>query len=223
MQEYECEFGQPEGALLMWEQILNCVDYDLQQWRPTRLVRTGNFVAGGYDPARKRDGAAWVVAEWDGDSNQFIVRHVKVWHNVPIAQQVEYIRQCTEAWGIDKVCIDQTGLGGLAVYDELSDVEALRGRVEGVTFTKSTKTKMATDVALAIQDARMRLPDESDFLNEIAAIDREKLEGSQDDQFWALALAVHACVGGAAVAHISELSPDELLVGETVTSLNQVW
>ncbi|MFQ6073946.1 MAG: hypothetical protein ACE5KC_01880, partial [Candidatus Bathyarchaeia archaeon] len=134
----------------------------------------------------------------------------------PYVTQMAYIKSLCDRWQhVNAVCYDHTGTKGI---DEEIERAGFSG-LEGVDFTRSRKHGMAmtlkqlmmtprkADEGLAPRDARRRfeLPYDQDVQAELNVVQWEQArgsefytfshpEGSHDDRFWAIALAVMAAV-----------------------------
>jgi phage FluMu gp28-like protein len=112
--------------------------------------------------------------------------------------------------GARRACIDATGMGS-------APAEALAnrypGRVEPVVFTAPIKEQLATGLRLALEQGRLKLPNDIELLRDLGSLRREITAagnvrfdasdsgGSHADRAWALALALHAA---ASAIHIPD-------------------
>ena len=102
---------------------------------------------------------------------------------------------------IEKIFIDQTGMGEMVVEEARNLGLA---SVEGITFTMKSKEEMASLLKNVMEKKKLLIPYNPDFLNELNVEQFEITkdghfkfshpQGTHDDLFWALALAVYASV-----------------------------
>ena len=85
-------------------------------------------------------------------------------------------------------------------------------RVECITFTTALKSQMASALRIAVENRRIRIPNDDRIARDWHSVERtvtesghfrltaSRREGSHADRFWAAALAVHAAdVGGGGI------------------------
>lgn len=118
----------------------------------------------------------------------------------PYASVIGYVKTLCDRWQtVNKVYVDMSGVGDYIVEDM---VNAGISETEGVKFTQETKEKMAQWLKQCMVQKRLKIPYDSDLIAELN-IERFELtkegkikfshpEGTHDDRFWALALAVAA-------------------------------
>ena len=102
----------------------------------------------------------------------------------------------------DRTCIDSTGLG-IGWADDAQDKFGER-RVEAVTFTGQVKEALAYPLKGAMEDRKLRIPDDPVIRADLRKIQKvttaagnirfvaESTPDGHADRFWALALAKHA-------------------------------
>ena len=181
----------------------NCGD-DLQLYNPERNVE-GDFYVG-LDPAQTKDyHVLSVVESVDG---KLLLRHLKIFpHPTYDATVLGYIKSLQDRWGgFQKIRVDITREGPSFIADmENAGIE----NAEGVNFSVPRKSEMASLLKKRMQDGRFLYPLTSfekpyrgDICNELN-IERFALradggyafshpQGTHDDVFWSIALAVYA-------------------------------
>jgi phage FluMu gp28-like protein len=111
------------------------------------------------------------------------------------------------------VCIDATGLG-IGWTDDAQDKFGSH-RVEGVTFTAPVKEALAYPVRGAMEDRKLRIPDDPRIRADLRKVKKvttpagnirfvaEATADGHADRFWALALAAHASDTAKGPVHVS--------------------
>jgi phage FluMu gp28-like protein len=117
-----------------------------------------------------------------------------------LATVIGYAKVLADRWRtVDSVFVDKTKHGDYIVEDMR---EAGLRQAEGVTFTQASKQEMAQLLKQRLTEAALRMPFDRETLDELT-VERYELtktgriafshqEGTHDDRFWALALAVYA-------------------------------
>ena len=211
--EMECAFVDDEIAFLPSSLIIKCQNEELEFVDFEEAI-TGEFYIG-WDLGRERDPGAIAVIDLRDDVCCLV--HCKSFKlGTPYITQMAYIKSLCDRWRyVNAVYYDHTGTKGI---DEEIERAGFPG-LEGVDFTKPKKHGMAmtlkqlmmtprkADEGLAPQDARRRfgLPYDQDVQAELNVVQWEQTrgsefytfshpEGSHDDRFWAIALAVIAAI-----------------------------
>lgn len=211
--EMECAFVDDETAFLPSNLIIKCQNEELEFAKFEDNI-TGNFFVG-WDLGRERDPAAVAVIDLKQDVHRLV--HCKQFKlGTPHVGVMGYIKSLCDRWkNVHAVYYDHTGTMGM---DEQIQKAGFPGLV-GVDFTKPRKHGMATtlkqlmmtsrkaDAGLLPQDARRRfeLPYDQDVQAELNVVQWEQTkgseiytfshpEGSHDDRFWAICLAVAAAI-----------------------------
>ncbi|MDH5461660.1 MAG: terminase family protein [Candidatus Bathyarchaeota archaeon] len=214
--EMECAFVDDETAFLPSSLIIKCQNESLDFARFEDNI-VGKFFVG-WDLGRERDPGAIAIIDLAGDVCRLMhCRSFKL--GTPYVSQMAYIKSVCDRWRyINAVAYDHTGTKGIDEEIERAGFPAL----EGVDFTKPKKHGMAmtlkqlmmtsrkADKGLSPHDARRRfeLPYDQDVQAELNVVQWEQTkgsevytfshpEGSHDDRFWAIALAVMAAIKGA--------------------------
>jgi phage FluMu gp28-like protein len=213
--EMECVFVSDETAFLPSSLIITCQNEDLDFASFEQLVEGQLY--GGWDLGRERDFGVFAVVEKVQDVVRLV--HCKQFPlGTPYVSQMAYIKSLCSRWRyFHAIFYDMTGTKGI---DEEIDRAGFPG-VQGIIFTRRMKHGMATllkermmatrksDVGLAVGDRRRQfeLPYDRDVQSELNVVLWEQRqgselyafshpEGSHDDRFWAVALAVLASSTG---------------------------
>lgn len=195
-QEYMCIALDGDSHWLDWALITACES--AEAGKPE--LYAGGKAFAGWDPARRRDGSCVWVNEPVGDVewNRYFVFMQKM----KFADQFKQLDWVFDHFDIQRLCIDQTGMGEKIVED--AKLRYGEHRVEGVLMTAPTKQHLATLVKQRMEDRRVRISADRDVRSEHHAVkktttiagnvrfDAERTDKSHADSFWAHALALHA-------------------------------
>lgn len=137
--------------------------------------------------------------------------------SAPFARQWDVLASVLRVASLRRCCIDGGGLG-MQLGEQAVDAFG-HHRVEAVTFTTATKSRMALDLRRLIEERRIILPASRDLAAEFAGIRRNvgptgelrlsaaRGESGHADRFWAAALAVRAAgVEGGVLPLLERLS-----------------
>ncbi len=104
--------------------------------------------------------------------------------------QVEYVKECCKAFGIDLLQYDATR----GELDTLKDAKKLPDEFEGVVFTKKRMVAMATTLSDRVTHGSVRLLDDPRQTNQMLAVNNnlQAIESPQGhgDSFWSVAMAL---------------------------------
>jgi phage FluMu gp28-like protein len=219
--EMQAEWAEDQDVWLTQSLIASCIGTvetcgeDLQEFNPD-AERRGDFFVG-LDLAQTRDYTALAVIERvDG---QLFLRHLKIFQQPTIyATVLGYLKALQDRWhGFQKIRVDFTREGPSII----ADMEAAGIRnVEGVNFSVPRKSEMASLLKQRMANHQLYYPLlhwERPYRGEICTelnIERYSLnkdgtiryhhpQGTHDDVFWAIALAVYAT---------AEMGPDPFFV-----------
>jgi phage FluMu gp28-like protein len=158
----------------------------------------GHFYAG-IDLAEKVDYTAIAVIQRTTSSLDLIHMH-RFKLGTSLASAIGYTKTLNDRWSrIHAAYIDKTKHGDYIVQDfrDAGVTQAL-----GVTFTQNSKMEMAQLLKQRLQEGVLRIPYDRSLLDELNSeqyeltktgkITYSNPEGTHDDRFWALALAVYA-------------------------------
>ncbi len=209
--EMECAFVDDESAFLPSSLIIKCQNEELDFAKFEDNI-TGQFYIG-WDLGRERDHNAVVVV--DKRNDVLVLVHCKQFPlGTPYVSAMGYIKSICDRWRtVHAVHYDHTGVKGM---DEQIAKTGFPG-LKGIDFTKPSKHSMATllkqlmmtprksDQQLPPENARRQfeLPLDQDVYAELNVEQWEQSpgsevytfshpEGTHDDRFWAIALAVTA-------------------------------
>jgi len=209
--EMECAFVSDETAFLPSSLIVKCQNHDLDFAKFEDLVEGELFV--GWDLGRERDPGVVSVVGKKKDVVSLVHCH-QFQLKTPYVAQMGYTKNLCDRWHwIRNLFYDHTGTKGV---DEEIERAGFPG-LEGIDFTKARKHGMATllkelmmsprdeDKSLPLREARRRfeMPFDRDVEAELNVVQWEQSpgselytfshpEGSTDDRFWSICLAVLA-------------------------------
>jgi len=159
---------------------------------------TGRFYAG-IDLAEKVDHIAVVVVEKTPSGLDLAHMHMfKL--GTSLAAAIGYAKTLNDRWTrIHAAYIDKTKHGDYIIQDFR---EAGVTHAQGITFTQDRKMEMAQLLKQRLHEGNLRIPYDRGLLDELnteqyeltktGKITYSHPEGTHDDRFWALALAVYA-------------------------------
>lgn len=209
--EMECAFVSDEAAFLPSSLIIKCQN-ELLEFAKFEDASEGSFFVG-WDLGRERDPGVAAVVDKQVDVYRLVHCH-QFPLKTPYVTQMGYIKSLCQRWhSIRSVYYDHTGTKGV---DE--QIEAAHfPRLFGVDFTKASKHGMAVllkdlmmtareaDRNVSLKDARRKfeMPYDKDVEAELNVVQWEQTkgselytfshpEGSHDDRFWGICLAVLA-------------------------------
>ena len=209
--EMECAFVSDETSFLPSSLIIKCQNKDLE-FAKFEDAPAGNFFVG-WDLGRERDYGVAAVIDKHVDVYRLVHCH-QFPLKTPYVTQMGYIKSLCQRWKTTRsVYYDHTGTKGV---DEQITATHFPGLV-GLDFTKPIKHGMAVllkdlmmtsreaDRDLPLKDARRKfeLPYDRDVEAELNVEQWEQTKGSElytfshpqgshDDRFWAICLAVRA-------------------------------
>jgi phage FluMu gp28-like protein len=186
--------------------IVNCIESNLQPY-DFKDKPQGEFYVG-VDFGKEQDFSVVLALQRIG--NVLKMAHV---HRFPLkteyASVIGYVKSLQDRWReIRAVYADITGVGGYIVEDMVRS--GIQG-VNGVTFTVQSKEEMATILREKMRGGEVKIPyvpaHKIEDVDLTAELNIEKYElmktghlrfshpdGSHDDVFWSMALAVYGAV-----------------------------
>ncbi|MHC5110214.1 MAG: phage terminase large subunit family protein [Planctomycetota bacterium] len=200
-QEFLCDFLDGSEAFLDFDRLCACIDRDLAPASsPDQIPCDTGLLFVGIDVGRVRDlTVIWVLQEND---DRLISQAIIELRHETFARQFDVIKEVLSDSKLGRCCIDAGGLG-MQLAEQTTEAFG-RHRVEPVTFTSSTKTKVASALRAAVEMGRIRLPNIPVVIKDLHSVKRTmtasgqvRLAGGRNrdghaDRFWAAALAVHA-------------------------------
>jgi phage FluMu gp28-like protein len=203
--EFESRFVEDIDAWLPQSLITSCIDANLQPYNFHNSPQ-GDFYIG-VDFGKQQDYSVVVVVERFPNNILKLVHVHRFSLSTEYASVIGYIKSLQDRWKtICEVYADVTGVGGYIVEDmQKSGITS----VTGITFTVASKEDMATVLREKMRAKEFLIPYEPvrkrQDIDLCAELNIEKYElmktghirfshpeGSHDDVFWAVALAVYA-------------------------------
>jgi phage FluMu gp28-like protein len=195
--EMLADWAEDENVWLPLALITNCIDHALEYAGFEDLAK-GEFYAG-LDLGKYQDYSVFTVVKIEESSIKLIHMH-QFQLRTPYASVIGYVKTIRDRWQkISKVLVDMSGVGDYIVEDMRN---AGISETEGVKFTQETKEQLATFLKQCMIEKRLKIPYDPELIAELN-IERFELtkegkakfshpEGTHDDRFWSLALAVYA-------------------------------
>ncbi|MBI4719249.1 MAG: hypothetical protein HY763_15740 [Planctomycetes bacterium] len=200
-QEFLCEFLDGSTAFLTYGQIAACVDGELRLCAsPAELVGVPGRLFAGVDVGRLHDlTVIWVLA---AQGPVLTTAAVFDMAEAPFREQFDRLAAVLRNRRVVRCCMDAGGLGMQLAEQTVERFGA--HRVEAVAFTPAMKSRIAAGLRLAVEEQRIRIPDDQGIRNDWHSVERAytasgqlriaapRTAGGHADRFWAAALAVHA-------------------------------
>ncbi|HQU08360.1 MAG: hypothetical protein B7X06_00060 [Verrucomicrobia bacterium 21-51-4] len=201
-QEYMCNPSDDSTAFIPYD-LIGAAQYAPEEsWEvfldEPGLERRELFL--GVDVGRDHDlTVMWLLERVGG---VLLTRKILTFAKATFSEQEEALWGLLAHPAVKRAAIDQTGLGRQLAEQARERFGAYR--VEGITFTESSKEALAYPVRCALEDRRLKIPEDKAICADLRAIKKEitaagHLRFSADrgknghaDRFWALALAVNA-------------------------------
>ncbi|MCB8748359.1 hypothetical protein LHU53_15770 [Rhodoferax sp. U2-2l] len=197
-QEYMCIPADDDAKFLEYQLLMACEYPAGTYWeRSLEDVFTGRLYCG-VDIGRKKDLTVLWVVEQLGDVfyTRVVISMEKMRKSAQEAILYPWFAICY------RICIDASGLG-IGWADDAQD-QFGEQRVEAVTFTGPVKEALAYPVRGAMEDRKVRIPDDPVIRADLRKVQKvvtaagnirfvaESTPDGHADRFWALALALHA-------------------------------
>ena len=148
-QEYELEFLDESSAWLSYDTIVACEDADAGK---PELYQGGPCVIGN-DIARRGD--LWVAWVWERVGDVLWTREIVELRNASFAAQDATIALLMAKYNVERLVMDQTGMGEKPV----EDAQRIYGyKVEGVVLASATRLNIATRAKQSFEDRKLRIP-----------------------------------------------------------------
>lgn len=154
LQEYMCEFIDSSGVLLPYDMIAACES-------AICVAETDAPKFVGMDIGRSHDLSVISVLAKHGD--KLVLVQKEELHKMPFNEQLEVLSGILSAKGVQKCCIDATGLG--MMFAE----EAKRrhgGRIEAVNFSHKAKGEMYSAMRKRFEERTIQIPNNDRNLRE---------------------------------------------------------
>ena len=211
--EMEAEWSEDEKCWLRQDLITRCIatiktlGYEIELWDPEDSHKGG--LLAGLDLGKHKDYSVLaVIEEVEG---KYLLRYLKVFElETPYASVIGFLKALQDRWGgVQKIRVDMSGVGEYIVEDmKNSEID----NVEGVHFTLPRKQEMASLLKERMRTGLFWYPffefkvgkyqssitaelhvEKFDYLKD-GSIKLSHPEGTHDDVFWAVALALYATV-----------------------------
>lgn len=210
--EMEAEWAEDESTWLPQSLITKCIatqktlGEELELWDSESIQKDHNLYAG-LDFGRLQDYSVLAVIE--ELKGKYILRHLKIFDlGTSYASVIGYLKTIQDRWnGFCKIRVDSTNQDYVVEDMKNSEIE----NVEGVHFTLPRKQEMATLLKQRMSNNQFwfpyftwERPYRGEFVTELN-IERFELrkdgsialnhpQGTHDDVFWSVALALYATV-----------------------------
>jgi phage FluMu gp28-like protein len=211
LQEFCCQPADDNTAFLPYDLIAGCEYKEREPWQ-TDLLDCKNPLFIGVDIGRQHDITVLWLIEQINDI-KFTRRVVELSKQTFEAQE-HALYELLKLPTVRRCCIDQSGLG--RQFAERAAKKFGAYKVEGISFTTSTKEELAYPVRCAFEDRTIKVPFSNAVRADLRGVRREvtgsghiRFAGERNryghcDRFWALALAIHASKSPATGAITSE-------------------
>jgi len=196
--EMEAEWSEDVDHWLSQSLIASCVSSDLE-FTAWDALNKGNFYMG-VDLGKHRDFSVVAIIEKTEGDKLHLVHCYQFPLETTYASVIGYVKALAGKWQtVCNIIVDKTGVGDPIVEDMQ---HAGLPPVEGILFTEPKKEEVATVLKQNMVEGDFKLPYDRDVINELN-VERFELtkggkikyshpEGTHDDRFWAIALAVAA-------------------------------
>lgn len=197
-EEYMCVPSDDASAFIPYELIDQCKYAPGVKWELSADDLTREIYMG-VDVGRHSDlTVIYVIEKRDG---LLFTRRIVRLKKTDFETQHNIISTMMRELSVVRCCIDRSGLGE-APAERLQ--RAFRGKVEGIVFVPANKEMLAIPVKMRMEDRSLLIPDDPKLTAAIRKIRKEAsssdtwrfvADSNSDghaDEFWALALAIHA-------------------------------
>ena len=199
LQEFMCQPADDNTAFLGYDLIASCEYAGAEPWQ-TDLLDCKNPLFVGVDVGREHDLTVLWCLEQVGGVN--FTRRVVEMSKQTFDAQEQALYELLRLPMVRRCCIDQSGLG--RQFAERAARKFGAYRVEGISFTTSTKEELAYPVRVAFEERTIKVPFTNAIRADLRGVRKEvtssghmRFAGERNryghcDRFWALALALHA-------------------------------
>jgi hypothetical protein len=153
---------------------------------------------GGVDLGKHQSHSALLVVRREANGKWNLLHKKKFELETPYATVIGYMKKLNTNWHIRKWLVDATGVGDYVV----EDMKNVGLTVEGMNLTLPAKEEIATNMRQIMKTRQLEIPYDPELIEELN-VERFELtregkvkfshpENTNDDLFWALALALFA-------------------------------
>lgn len=180
-----CSPADESVAFLPWSLIQKCCILP----KFSEILKD-NPIYCGIDVGREQDLTA--IEAFQAVDGKFYHVLEKIMKGIDIPTQVREIELLDEKYDFHTINIDSTGIGlGLTEYAR----KEIGGKVHKVIFTRESKTKMATSLRNNMQDEKVFMIRDNNFMDILHSVPYDTLNAERKadghaDQFWGCALAL---------------------------------
>lgn len=196
-QTYECAFVDESIVMFPYELIESCIDDKIRLISGETPHRFDGPIFLGIDFAKKIDKTSIVGVTKEGNRYKvFMIKNTRESYD----RQLELIKKLDRNLMPQKIFIDASG-PGVPMLDFLT--KAIGSKVIPVQFTAQNKERMMIDMRNIMVDARLKIPDHRDLLDELHSIEKSVTDlgnvrylaphedGGHADMAFALGLAIN--------------------------------
>jgi len=203
--EMEAEWAEDENIWLPQSLISKCIDQALDYY-PFESQLKGLYLYVGLDLGKYRDYSVLSVVMRE-DQIMKLIHLYRFPLRTPYASVIGYVKTLSDRWHtMNQIYVDVTGVGEYIVEDMKN--AGIHG-VEGIKFTAPKKEELATNLKQRMLDEFFKIPYvpprnlkdidltaelnvERFQLRKTGGVDFNHPEGTHDDVFWSIALALAA-------------------------------
>jgi phage FluMu gp28-like protein len=208
--EYLAEFVEDELAYFSQKLITKCIDSDLapltDDWVKQVKAPVGRYFLG-VDLGKKVDPSIIAITRWNGKdpNDQFVelIGLVRFPLQTPYASVIGMVKViCDKLQHVEKVLVDQTGVGEYIVEEMKNAAIRSTHPVKGVMLTAPSKQEILGYMKHLMETEALSLYYDGELIAQISVEQYELTktgqilfnhpDGSHDDELWALALSVYA-------------------------------
>lgn len=211
--EMDAEWSEDEKSCLSQDLITRCIatvntlGYEIELWKSDEPHK-GRLLAG-LDLGKHKDYS--VLSVVDQVDDKYLLRYMKVFElETPYASIIGFVKALQDRWGgFEKIRVDMSGVGEYIVEDMQN---AGMENVEGVVFTAQRKQEMYSLMKERMRTGLFWYPyfefrvgnyqssisaelhvEKFDYLKD-GSLKLNHPEGTNDDVFWSIALALYCSV-----------------------------
>jgi len=205
--EYLAEFVEDELAYFSYKLIVKCIDSQLtpitEDWTGQVKAPAGRYFLG-VDLGKKVDSSVIAIVRYN-TKEQFaeLVGLVRLKRDTPYGSVIGMVKViCGKLQHVEKILVDQTGVGEYIVEEMKNAGIRSQRPVEGTILTVPSKQEILGYMKHLMETESLSLYYDEELIDQIN-IERYELaktgqiqfshpDGTHDDELWALALAAYA-------------------------------